>query len=133
MQPGFELEPFVTYKQQSAPGGVWNFPPQGEADFVLLQGGVVYLNISASDCQPANPVPSGRVLRTHHYYSKRPYATFMYGEFDTLKWSAYIGMGNETQGVALAGTALCQKIGLSCLSIIPSYSCLLLRIDHKSS
>ena len=102
-QPGFSMEPFVTYTQQSAPGGSWNFPPQGETDFVLLEGGVVYLNISASDCQPANPVPSGRVLRTHHYYSKRPAATFLYGEFDTLKWSAYIGMGNETVGTALAG------------------------------
>jgi len=49
-------------------------------------------------------VPNGRVLRTHHYYSKRPYQTFMYGEFDKLKWSAYIGMGNETVGTALSGS-----------------------------
>ena len=55
----------------------------------------------------ANPVPNGRVLKTHNYYSKRPYQTFMYGEFDKLKWSAFIGMGNETQGTALAGTAVC--------------------------
>ena len=103
MQPGFSMAPFVTYSQQSAPGGLWNFPPAGETDFVLLSGGVVYLNITASDCQIANPVPNGRVLRTHHYYSKRPYATYMYGEFDSLKWSAYIGMGNETVGTALAG------------------------------
>lgn len=114
LQPGFALSPFVTYSQQSAPGGVWNFPPAGEADFVLLQGGVVYLNITASDCQPANPVPSGRVLRTHHYYSKRPYATFMYGEFDTLKWSAYIGMGNETQGTALTGEASRSLLPCDC-------------------
>lgn len=97
------MGPYVTYTKQSAPGGMWNFPPAGEADFVLLSGAVVYLNITASDCQPANPVPSGRVLRTLHHYSKRPYATYLYGEFDKLKWSAYIGMGNETIGTALAG------------------------------
>lgn len=51
LQPGYELEPFVTYSQQTAPGGVWNFPPAGETPFVLLNGAVVYLNITASDCQ----------------------------------------------------------------------------------
>ncbi len=51
LQPGYQLDPFVTYSQQSAPGGVWNFPPAGETPFVLLKGAVVYLNITASDCQ----------------------------------------------------------------------------------
>lgn len=110
VQPGLSLDPYVTYSQQTAPGGTWSFPPAGEVDFVLLKGGVVYLNITASDCQAANPVPNGRILRTHHYYPKRPYATFMYGEFDKLKWSAYIGMGNETVGTALAGETGIQSI-----------------------
>ena len=103
LQPGYSFNTFVDYNNQSAVGGLWNFPPAGSTPYVLLPGGVTYLNITAADCQPANPVPNGRVLRTHRYYSKRPYQTFMYGEFDTLKWSAYIGMGNETEGTALAG------------------------------
>lgn len=109
MQPGYSLDSYVTYTNQSSRGGSWNFPPAGEVPYVLLKGGITYLNITAADCRPANPVPNGRVLRTHHYYSKRPDATFMYGEFDNLKWSAYIGMGNETQGTALAGEARREK------------------------
>ena len=69
----------------------------------MLKAAVVYLNITAKDCQPANPIPTGRILNTHHYYSKRPYQTYMYGEFDKWQWAAYIGMGNETSGTALAG------------------------------
>lgn len=69
---------------------------------MLLPNAVTYLNITTSGCFSA-PVPNGRVLKTHHYYSKRPYQTYMYGEFDANTWTAHIGMGNETQGTALAG------------------------------
>ena len=31
-------------------------------------------------CAPQNPLPNGRVLRTHLYYGKRPQLTYMYGE-----------------------------------------------------
>ena len=46
---------------------------------------------------------AGRVLKTHSYYDKRPAMTLKYGEFDQRTWTAYVGMGNETVGSAVAG------------------------------
>ena len=37
------------------------------------------------------------------YFDKRPAMTFKYGVFDQRTWTAHIGMGNETQGSAIAG------------------------------
>ena len=103
LQPGYSLDPYITYSSQASTNGTWNFPPPGQVPYVLLGKAFVYLNITADDCQEANPVPTGRVLSTIHNFSFRPYQTYLYGEFDTLKWSAYIGMGNETNATALAG------------------------------
>ena len=65
---------------------------------------------SGDSCKLRNYTPNGRILRTHHYYDKRPYATYMYGEFDKLNWAAYVGISNETVGTALAGEALRTQI-----------------------
>ena len=37
------------------------------------------------------------------YFDKRPAMTYKYGVFDQRTWTAHIGMGNETQGSAIAG------------------------------
>ena len=48
-------------------------------------------------------LPAGRVLKVHGYYDKRPALTLKYGVFDQRTWTAYVGMGNETAGSAIAG------------------------------
>ena len=122
LQPGFSLDPVATYTQQTATAGMWSFPPPGVTPFDLSTAGVLYLNITAGSCQATSPVPDGRVIKTHHYFSKRPLQTYMYGEFDTLKWAAYIGMGNETVGTALAGQPSCLWLQVRLSLLAASHS-----------
>lgn len=72
-------------------------------NFTLPYAGILFLNVTGSSCLPAPAKPAGRVTMRHSFYGFRPARTYLYGEFDQRTWTAYVGMGNETSGVALAG------------------------------
>lgn len=92
--------------QSSDASGGYAFPAAG-TNFSLPVDGVAYLNVTGTDCIPTPARPSGRIIRRQSYYGFRPARTYMYGEFDHRTWTAYVGMGNETSGVALAGEEGC--------------------------
>ena len=48
-------------------------------------------------------MPSASVLKVHHYYGLRPRKTSLYNYFQLRDWSAYLGMGTEPKGYAIAG------------------------------
>ena len=105
LQPGFSLPPVLSLQNQFLDaGGTYTFPPAG-APFVLPHEGVAYLNITTTpdQCVPSPSYPAGRIIKRQSYYGFRPARTYLYGEFDTRTWTAYVGMGNETDGIAMAG------------------------------
>ena len=52
------------------------------------------------------PLPDGVVLKPHFYFGFRPRRTNLYSMFDRRNWAAYLGMGDEPAGWAIAGDAL---------------------------
>ena len=66
-----------------------------------------HASITISSSQAA-AAAAGRVLKTLSYFDKRPAMTYKYGVFDQRTWTAHIGMGNETQGSAIAGGLLSE-------------------------
>lgn len=70
--------------------------------------GTIYLKlVPGSSCVPAgnfrNPLPEAQLLRTHHYYGYRPYKTSSYAHFHPRDWSAFLGMGSESDGFLITG------------------------------
>lgn len=136
--PGFDLAPVLSLANQSSDAsGGYAFPAAG-TNFSLPVDGVAYLNVTGTDCIPTPARPSGRIIRRQSYYGFRPARTYMYGEFDHRTWTAYVGMGNETSGVALAGatvqisTDLVMNISMNFFGIpSPPYTPILgVRVDY---
>ena len=67
----------------------------------------MFLNITADACEAHGnshlPLPEGVVLKMHHYFGFRPKRTNLYNMFDRRNWAAYLGMGDEPSGWAIAG------------------------------
>ena len=105
LQPGFSLEPAEVLKGQTALKGQWTFPTKGDLNVPI--SGVVFLNITATRCEAFGnshlPLPDGVVLKPHHYFGFRPERTNLYSMFDRRNWAAYLGMGDEPAGWAIAG------------------------------
>lgn len=70
--------------------------------------GIIYLRFTRKGDCPAysnagNPLPTASVLKVHHYYGLRPRKTSLYNYFQHRDWTAYLGMGAESKGYAIAG------------------------------
>jgi len=70
--------------------------------------GTIYLRLVSLTPCPAignagRPLPRAQVLKVHHYFGLRPRKTSLYAAFQQRDWSAYLGMGEEEQGFAIAG------------------------------
>lgn len=70
--------------------------------------GTIYLRlVSLTPCpalgNAANLLPSAQVLKVHHYFGMRPRKTSLYAAFQQRDWTAYLGMGGEQNGYAIAG------------------------------
>jgi len=106
LQAGFSLEPAEVLKGQKASHGQYTYPPKGGPTVVPISG-VLFLNITATHCAPFGnshlPLPDGVVLKPHHYFGFRPERTNLYSMFDRRNWAAYLGMGDESTGWAIAG------------------------------
>ena len=73
--------------------------------------GTIYLRLVSLLACPAvsnaaNPLPAARVLKVHHYFGMRRRKTSLYAAFQQRDWTAYLGMGEEQNGFAIAGGAL---------------------------
>lgn len=105
MQTGFTLAPEQTLESQSPDdSGTYTYPSTGPSILRLPVAGIIYFNVTGNDCEPTPARPAGRIIKRQNYYGFRPARTYLYGEFDHRTWTAYVGMGNETSGVALGGT-----------------------------
>ena len=69
--------------------------------------GTVYLRLTSKMCTPMtntlDSLPDATILKLHHYYGMRPRKTTQYAYFQQLDWSIYLGMGQESSGLAIAG------------------------------
>lgn len=109
MQPGFALDPADVLRGKRLIDGAFVYPPDGKPMTVPVSG-VLFMNITAVHCQPNGnshlPLPDGVVLKPHHYFGFRPARTNLYSMFDRRNWAAYLGMGDEPAGWAIAGRLL---------------------------
>jgi hypothetical protein len=110
LQPGFNLEPAEVLRGQEASDGQYTYPPKGGPATIPVSG-TMFINITATHCAAFGnshlPLPDGVVLKPHHYFGFRPKRTNLYSMFDRRNWAAYLGMGDEPSGWAIAGEWIC--------------------------